>query len=123
MLYIANGLHPRRRHAALTVDEFSGALPGLEEKSGYPGRARPLNHATTAGYGRLGGSVYTAKKDLSIMLASPWPPGSKTPPQNPPRHGACSGEPAAPVLRLLHHSPASHKQRAPKSSVRPPQRP
>src|SRR3954465_1004273 len=98
MLYIANGLHPRRRHAALTVDEFSGALPGLEEKSGYPGRARPLNHATTAGYGRRGGSVYPAKKALSIMLARPWPPGRQIHSRKPPRHGACSGEPAAPVL-------------------------
>jgi hypothetical protein len=45
MLYISNDLHPRRRHA-LTVDEFSGILPGLEEKSGYQGRVRPLIHAT-----------------------------------------------------------------------------
>src|SRR5215213_7149539 len=116
MLCISNGLHPRRRHAALTVDEFSGILPGLEEKSGYQGRARPLIHATTAGYGRLGGSVYTPKKELSIspapsvMLSRPWHHLTQI------RSGkrfpllACSGGPAAPVHRLPHHSPPGHKR-------------
>src|SRR5829696_3430378 len=128
MLYISSGLHPRRRHA-LTGDEFSGILPCLEEKSGYQGRVRPLSHAILPVTGDLGGSVYTSKKELSIsrtpsaMRSRPWPHLTQIRSGKRPPLLACSGGPAAPVLRLLHQSPPDHTQQAPRSSVPHPQRP